>query len=79
MKTTIDYHAKYCCEDEKRVQAIKDVETWLTKSQQFLMHQLIVSGCSYAKYSFLMAIAGIEGFPVAAYWDDLKECMRQTS
>lgn len=74
MSYTIDYSNLE--ESEKREKASKDIEFYLTKSQHNILTHYFMSYTQYRHFSFGCSMVGIEGAPVAYWWDELKDTMR---
>lgn len=85
MKNTIDYSNK--SGDEKILAALKDIDNWYNGMRvpikelnreipiQDVLFDAIVYGETYKKVSFMMGFSGVQGYPVVAFWNDVKDSL----
>lgn len=85
MKNTIDYSNK--SGDEKILAALKDIDNWYNGMRvpikelnrelaiQSVLFDAVVYGETYRRFSFTMAFSGVEGYPVVAFWNDVKDSL----
>ena len=58
--------------------AWKHTENYLGTSLTQKLPALFIQCNSYSAWSFALAFQGIEGWPVAAMWDDLRQTCRDS-
>jgi len=70
----IDY-SRHTEKQAKRDQAIQDIENWLG-DRFHVLTTIAMQSEVYKQLSFAAGFAGVQGYPVAALWDETKQEMR---
>jgi hypothetical protein len=84
MKTTRDY--SYQSGDEKILSALQDIDNWYNGLKipielnrelaiQDVLFDSVVYGSSFKRFSFTMGFSGVQGYPVVAFWNDVKDAL----
>ena len=74
MKHTISYHNQ--TGQEKRDKGIADMRNYLSAYSMDIVETVAMSADLYSQLSFVASFAGVQGYPVAALWEETRQIMR---
>lgn len=60
----------------KRDAAISDIQSYLSSKSFGIIGHVAMIADEYRQLSFMASFAGVQGYPVAALWDETREEMR---
>lgn len=60
----------------KRDKAIEDIKSYITPKQFGIIGDVAMRAEVYYQLSFVASFAGVQGYPVAALWDETRQEMR---
>ena len=60
--------------DAAQQAAIRDIKNWSEKVY-VAGFEAIMAGYTYNQLAFLMSFGGVQGYPVVALWEYVKECL----
>jgi hypothetical protein len=73
--------------DKKVLEALKNIDNWFGNQKIFvdtiqrkmkfqdIFFDAVAYGCSYKQYSFLFGMNGVSGYPVVAFWNEVKDSL----
>ena len=74
----ISYNS-YTDKDAKHCDALRDFKQYNKRAYDTLFHVLMTQEGTYRQYSFYAGIAGIQGYPVVALWNEVHDAARDMS
>ena len=65
--------------EEKAQKAIEDIKSFLPEDKFNALEHIFMSCINYRQFSFYCGFCGIQGYPVVAWWNRLRQICRDMS